>query len=144
MYDAVELAVDLSNRTSCSSEHKSNSPGVLESTERSLIQVANFPDDSSLIYAIPPSRTKHGNFRLAPMMYVIEGQVYRRVRLTRPWAKQNSLLNTPQVTVGQAQKLTRNRLNRMLQKRGRVFGFKKMLYKIQRGLEGPTAAFFTE
>ena len=107
-------------------------------------QGAPFPDVYKLIHTSPAFRTKCGNIRPAVLTYAIKGQGNRRVRLTRPWKKNDPPLDRPQITIGEAERLTQNGLKRLLQKREKRTRFQENLRGVELRVDGPTSTFFKE
>jgi hypothetical protein len=103
-----------------------------------------FPNVYTLIHTSPAFRTKRGRIRPAVMTFAIEGQRNRRVRLTSPWKPGDPLLEKPVISIGKAKKLLRGGLPGYLKRQENVDRVNMNLKEVQRGLQGPSAAFFDE
>ena len=78
------------------------------------------------------------------MTFAIKGQRNRRVRLTRPWQPGDPWLNKPIISIGKAKRLLRDGLHGFLERQEKVERLKTNLRDLERGLEGPSKAFFRE
>ena len=76
------------------------------------------------------------------MTFAIEGQRNRRVRLTRPWKPGDPSLKKPIISIGKAKKLLRDGLPGYLKRQENVDRVKMNLNDVEKGLQGPSAAFF--
>lgn len=103
-----------------------------------------FPNVYTLIHTSPAFRTKSGRIRPAVMTFAIKGERNRRVRLTRPWQPGDPSLNKPIISIGKAKKLLRDGLHGFLKAQEKVDRIKTNFKDVEKGLQGPSAAFFKE
>ena len=151
MFDAVRHAIKLGKRkesrllTKAERAQGIRLPKDVQSERiRQLKGAQPFPNVYTLIHTSPAFRTKRGKIRPAVMTFAVDGQGNRRVRLTRPWRVGDESLDIPRVPIGKVGKLTKGGLHAILKRREKAVRFEESLSNLEKGLEGPSAAFFKE
>jgi hypothetical protein len=146
LYDAVQRTVKLAKRLE--QERRNNKEGSMKRSmsknERSShLKGSPFPDVYTLIHTSSAFRTRRGRIRPAVLTFAIEGQGNRRVRLTRPWKIGDPPLNIRRLSISEAKRLNGG-MKGFAKRKEKAERFQQYMRDMEKGLIGPTEAFFKE
>ena len=102
-----------------------------------------FPDVYTLVHTTPIFRTTRGNIVPGIKTYAIEGQGNRRIRFPKPKLRADPVLFKELISIKKAKRLLKGGLE-SYDKARRKTGVQSKLRDLEKGLEGPNAAFFKE